>query len=208
MSRCVVFDLDGTLVDPGRGICESFNGALEFLNLPSAEEGWIRSQIGKPLPHMFAAHLNCALSEQIDELVYHYREKYLSAGFGFCELYPGINELLLSLCEHFEVGICTSKRFDIAEKILSTMGIRHLFSFISGGDLSKVEQLGRLLESRKIERTAVMVGDRADDVIAGNTNGLRAIGVIWGFGSYAELAKANPALIVQDVGELRHWLLG
>lgn len=207
MSKYVVFDLDGTLVDPGQGICQSFNAALEDSHFPVADEQWIRRQIGMPLPSMFRAHLQEAASAQIEILVNHYRRVYLSTGFSLCELYAGAKELLELLSERCELGICTSKRSDIADKILVENRIRSLFSFVSGGDLSKAEQLGRLLDSGQIDSTAIMVGDRAEDITGANRNGLETIGVMWGFGSYTELSGAGPGVIVQNIDELRRWLL-
>jgi phosphoglycolate phosphatase len=38
-----------------------------------------------------------------------------------------------------------------------------------------------------------MIGDRGLDVVAAHANGLRAIGVLWGYGSERELRKAGAA---------------
>ncbi len=47
-----------------------------------------------------------------------------------------------------------------------------------------------------------MVGDRAIDIHSASANGLRSIGVLWGFGSSAELLQASPVRIVGTVREL------
>ena len=40
-------------------------------------------------------------------------------------------------------------------------------------------------------RATVMVGDRSHDVIGAHANAMRAIGVLWGYGSRAELEAAG-----------------
>ena len=50
--------------------------------------------------------------------------------------------------------------------------------------------------------TAVMIGDRAVDMIAARANGARSIGVLWGYGSEAELVDADADILCAAPGEL------
>ncbi len=47
-----------------------------------------------------------------------------------------------------------------------------------------------------------MIGDRSVDIEAAHANGLRSIGVLWGFGSAEEIASARPTHVAATVGEL------
>jgi phosphoglycolate phosphatase len=47
-----------------------------------------------------------------------------------------------------------------------------------------------------------MIGDRAHDIEGARTNGVRSIGVTWGYGSRAELEAAGADVVVDDVSEL------
>ena len=49
---------------------------------------------------------------------------------------------------------------------------------------------------------AVMVGDRLHDVLGAKANGIRSIGVLYGFGSYDELTDAGADIIVENVANL------
>jgi phosphoglycolate phosphatase len=49
---------------------------------------------------------------------------------------------------------------------------------------------------------AVMVGDRAFDIAGAHANGLRAIGVLWGYGSAAEFDQAGADAVIAAPGEL------
>jgi len=50
--------------------------------------------------------------------------------------------------------------------------------------------------------SAVMIGDRANDVNAAKANGLRAIGVLWGYGSERELIDAGADTLCRTPNEL------
>jgi phosphoglycolate phosphatase len=100
--------------------------------------------------------------------------------------------------------VCTSKRRDFAERILSLFGLLDHFNFVNGGDIgiSKQSQLAGLLNAKIIDNGAIMVGDRSVDIKSAQANGLCSIGVLWGFGDYAELAEASPSFILESVAEL------
>lgn len=57
--------------------------------------------------------------------------------------------------------------------------------------LSKGEIMTLLLEESLIDSSAVMIGDRYQDIEAGNTNAIRTIACDYGFGKEKELVKAN-----------------
>jgi phosphoglycolate phosphatase len=57
-----------------------------------------------------------------------------------------------------------------------------------------------LAETRS--KGAVMIGDREHDVIGALNNGMRAIGVTYGYGSREELQKAGAAEIVSRPEDL------
>ena len=102
------------------------------------------------------------------------------------------------------LGLCTSKRADFAEQILALFGLRDLFAFVSGGDIGvhKWQQLATLRASGAIADDAVMVGDREVDITSAHRNGLQACGVLWGFGSLAELRDARPRHLAEKPDDL------
>jgi phosphoglycolate phosphatase-like HAD superfamily hydrolase len=69
-----------------------------------------------------------------------------------------------------------------------------LFRFVDGGVIrqTKVAQLRRMCESGWIPARALMIGDRNVDLVAGRTCGLAVGGVLWGYGSLAELEREAP----------------
>ena len=134
-----------------------------------------------------------------------YRERYATLGYAENQIYPGILDALNALSTRgIRMGVCTSKRVDFAERILSMYGLLEFFSFVSGGDIGimKHQQLAGLLEAGNIDRTAVMIGDREVDISSAKVHGLRTVGVLWGFGDRDELEQAGADVILSKTNEL------
>lgn len=201
----LIFDLDGTLSDPSLGVMRCIHHALESHGFPQVSPAVIRDEIGSPLDEIFLQLVPDASASVVDSLVHGYRQRYAQAGYAENEIYPAIPEAIRGLAEMgLNLGVCTSKRKDFAEKILALFDLSAYFAFVNGGDIGirKAQQLAGLLASGAVDQDAVMIGDRSVDIQAARINGLRSIGVLWGFGSPQELAAAQPDHTVNDVAEL------
>ena len=191
----VLFDLDGTISDPLVGIGRSINHALAHFGYPTYELAALARYIGPPLDESFASITGISSQTELAALVAKYRERYGDVGFSENVLYPGVSEALVALRRAgMPLGVCTSKRQDFAEQILELFGLRDHFEFVNGGEIGtpKWRQIETLRARGQVSDASVMVGDRAIDVEAAHRNGLHAAGVLWGYGSPAELAQAQP----------------
>ena len=73
---------------------------------------------------------------------------------------------------------------------------------------SKTELVEELLEVEGLSKSeTVMIGDRSCDIEAGKINGVRTIGVLWGYGSRQELEEAGADSIVSTVKKLREVIM-
>ncbi len=67
----------------------------------------------------------------------------------------------------------------------------------------KTTLLRHILASEQIAPQAtVMVGDREQDISGARQNGLWALGVLWGYGSRAELEESRPDALVESPAQL------
>ena len=202
----ILFDLDGTLSDPLLGIGRSINYALAhfgYTELPLSE---LAVHVGPPLDQAFSTITGLSSSSALNGFVAKYRERYGEIGYSENILYPGIGEVLHNLAgTGTTLGVCTSKRVDMAEKVLELFGLRAYFAFVSGAEIGthKWQQIHDLLEQGVITRSTVMVGDRAVDLTAAHRNGLDAAGVLWGHGSREELETERPRYLFSRPEELR-----
>jgi phosphoglycolate phosphatase len=209
----VLFDLDGTLTDPGVGIIRSITHALETVGRPIDDPGSLRHLIGPPLVDGFSS-LGLA-PDEVDGAIRAYRERYAEIGLFENELIPGIEVLLDDLATHgVTMAVATSKPEPFARTIVEHFGISERFSVVAGATLDnrrrhKDEVILHALEHLALPdpSTVVMVGDREHDVFGAIENDVAAIGVLWGYGSRAELSTAGATAIAATVDELRDLLL-
>lgn len=203
---CWVFDLDGTLSDPSRGMLLSLNHALQSDGLAVIPDGEINSYIGPPLEASLAQLAGSKDPALISRLVENYRDHYRNSGYAENVLYDGILPLLEALEEmDAPMGVCTAKTESIARKILQHFGIEQRFRFVSGGDVGvrKGQQLAALLKAGTIDSTALMIGDRKYDLEAAHENALCSCAVQWGFGEVEELTAENPGFLVRVPADLQ-----
>ena len=201
----ILFDLDGTLSDPLVGVGRSINYALTHFGFAPRTLQELAIYIGPPLDESFKALTALDSPADIDALVAKYRERYGDIGYAENEIYPGIPEAIAALSQAgVPLAVCTSKRTDFAEKILDMFALRQYFRFVSGGEagLQKWQQMQVLVAQGQVTTSAVMVGDRAFDMIAAHRNGLHAAGVLWGHGSREELQGENPQYLFANTAEL------
>ncbi len=203
----LLFDLDGTLSDPLRGIARSINYALAAFGYSTAPEAELARFIGPPLDKTIALLTKTDSTDHIRELVAKFRERFGEKGYKENTLYPAIPKVLERLKNRdIPMAVCTSKRGDFAQKIITMFDLDPYFDFVSGGDIgiSKVQQIKGLLDQGRISGDSIMIGDRDVDIIAAHENGLNACGVLWGYGSREELEKENPEHLFVRPAELKH----
>jgi phosphoglycolate phosphatase len=204
----LILDLDGTISDPSVGILRSINYALTSFGYATIGDSEVAAYIGPPIDVIFRSLTRARSNEHILDLVARFRERYADVGYSENSLYPGIPEALEVLRQRgAKLGLCTSKRGDFAERILTMFGLRQHFTFVSGGDvgISKSAQLSRLLSDGLAGPGSTMIGDRGIDIFAGKANSLRTVGVLWGHGTESELVDAGPDRVLSDplqLGEL------
>ncbi|HEY8294993.1 MAG TPA: HAD hydrolase-like protein, partial [Micrococcaceae bacterium] len=88
----VLFDLDGTLVDPAGGISSGIAYALRVMDIPVPAADALAAMIGPKLSHSLLEHTTAA-PDQLPELIRHYRSWYAEHGIAMGRVYPGVRKL-------------------------------------------------------------------------------------------------------------------
>lgn len=202
----VLFDLDGTIVDSGWMILESFRHAT-------------RTVLGREIPdELLLAQVGSArLEEQMrafdvakaDELARVYRQHYAPL-HSELKAFPGMLELLELLdAEGRKLGIVSAKRRDVVQLAFEALGFGDLIDVVVGSDGAPrgkpyPDQILVALEEldAKPDATAY-VGDAPFDVAAAKAAGVHAIGVTWGGIHARERMEAEgPDAVVDSAEEL------
>ncbi len=214
MSDYILFDLDGTLTDPAEGITNSVAYALAKYGIEVEDKTTLNTFIGPPLSESFRKYFKFSILQSVDAVT-KYREYYHDRGIFENRLYDGIPEMLAALKAAGKcVIMATSKPTVFAERIAVHFDFRKYFDIIVGSELdgTRVDKAEVIKEALRqagnpAPESCIMVGDRLHDVEGAKKNGMRCIGVLYGYGSHDELTEAGADTIVDSVSTLSSVLL-
>ena len=209
----LLFDLDGTLTDPGEGITNSVAYALRKQGIEVTDRKELYCFIGPPLSESFSRFFGFSMEESL-RCVEYYREYYRDKGIFENLLYDGIPELLATLKSRGKkIILATSKPELFAKQILDHFGLTEYFDHICGASMDesrnkKAAVIEYALETAKLDdlARAVMIGDREHDINGARLNGLDSIGVLFGYGDRPELEAAGATYIAESVEDIKKFI--
>ena len=210
----VLFDLDGTLTDPAEGITNALMHAQRRLGRPVSPREDLFVFIGPPLIETFMSEWGLSREESQQALVY-YREHFGTKGLFENVPYEGIGDCLARLKEAgLRLFVATSKPEPLSLRILEHFDLIKYFEAVAGSTMDeqrtkKGEVIAYALKTFDLRpEETVMVGDRKHDVLGARENGVPCVGVLYGYGSRAELTEAGAAALAADLNQLTALLLG
>ncbi|MBQ2847177.1 MAG: HAD family hydrolase [Clostridia bacterium] len=209
----VLFDLDGTLTDPGIGITNSVMHALKKYGIEVEDRAELYKFVGPPLIDSFERYYGFSHDEAVKSVAY-YREYYRDKGMFENSVYDGIEDLLKRLCEKGKnIILATSKPEPFAKEILRHFDLEKYFFFAAGSTMdetrtNKADVIEYALSECLItdKTSVVMVGDREHDIIGAKKNGIDSIGVLFGYGSREELESAGATYIAETVEDIEKYI--
>jgi phosphoglycolate phosphatase len=207
----IYFDLDGTLTDPYEGITKCILYALDKLGFPHPSDDFLYSCIGPPLYDTFPQLVGEELTLQAVDL---YRERFNDIGWQENILYDGVLAALEAVRrDGHTLFVATSKPHEQAKRIVEYFGMGSYFEAVYGCELDgtrskKAELLEYAIAQNPGTVHRTMVGDRKHDLIGATANGMRPIGVSYGYGSIEELAAAGAVDIAAVPDELPYIIIG
>ncbi len=200
------FDLDNTLIDNREGIVNSFNYALKKYNLPALDRIRIEKMIGTPLDDMFE-EISDINPQKLSKA---FREYYGKKGIYQATLLPGVREKLEELKQKsFTLGVITSKKQEMAVKIVQILGIFDFFEYVIGESKQIKSKLDPNLKISLREKYKgykfVIIGDHPKDKALAENINAPFIGVLTGNHSAAELIQNSTikTQILSSVKEIK-----
>jgi phosphoglycolate phosphatase len=212
MTRAVIFDLDGTLIDTPNAIVQMMQNALLEMGLEKVHEDQIRKMIGLPLEDGAAAVLRSMPdSDDTKKLVQLYRSQFLNWMVPQSKqlLFPGVSSGLKGLKEAgWKIGLATSKYLSSAEAVLKSSEIIDFFDALAGSDsVTKQKpnpEMALYVCTQLLcepEHT-VVVGDTIHDLKMGLSAGMNTMAVSYGVGCQSEFLSANPTSIADTFDQV------
>lgn len=205
--RLLVFDLDGTLVDSKDDLAASVNFALASFRRPTLPNAVIYSHVGDGATALIRRCLPRDADGMLDAILSTFLSHYAEHLLDTTVPYEGVVEALSEWSGRYRMAVLTNKPLAMTRAILSGLGLAALFAEVRGGDsfdTKKPDPAGLLhLMERMGARAAetLMVGDSANDVLAGRGAGALTCGAAYGLGA-AGFSKAPPDFTIARFPDL------
>ena len=213
---CVLWDVDGTIVDASEGILRRLTITLEHFGKPAPRREELVHWIGPPMFESFQKNVGMTPEESTVAVAYY---RGISKNDGYttgARLYPGVGELIAELDA---AGIAQStasskpevqvtalmEYFDLSPHLQAIVGSTPDEKTLATKAGIVAEALRRLQGAGLDTSRPVLIGDRHHDVDGGAANGVPVIFVNWGFSWPHE--SEGAAAVVDTVADLRALLL-
>ncbi len=212
MTKLIVFDCDGTLVDSQFIITEAMNRALTTHSFPPMEREQVRRVVGLSLVEAVATLIPQESEESHVSVAHDYKNAFQSLRGDPAHhepLFPGADEIIRELGGGLNhLGLATGKSRRGVNVVLALHGWDGLFDTIQTADDGPGKPHPYMLEQAILETgaspdRAVMIGDTTFDMEMARSAGVRAIGVDWGYHSSEELIDSGAEIVIKDFAQLK-----
>jgi pyrophosphatase PpaX len=220
-TRAVLFDLDGTLIDTTGLILNCFDHSWQTVCGRTHSRQALLGTFGIPLHEAMrwlvaASNDSTSQADQdsdharlVDQLVLEYRAFNVANHDQLAKPFDGVEAVVRELrARDYLIGVVTSKSRELAKRGLNLCSLDGLIDeavFLEDSDRHKPDPqpiqvaLDRL--GARADRAAY-VGDSPHDIAAGRAAGVRTVAALWGPASRADLERAQPDLLAENVDSL------
>lgn len=215
MIKCVIFDLDGTLVNT---IDDLANTCEYLLKQNGITSKWTmddyKSFVGNGAKVLVERAFDGKLTEsELNEQYEIFKVKYNEDKLKNAYAYDGMTEVVNALkANGFKLACCSNKPHVSTTEMVEALYGKGTFDFILGGkdDVPKKpsrEMTGAILKALNVKASeCVWVGDSGVDIQSARNLGCECIAVTWGFRSFGELFKFSPTVILDRPEEILSFL--
>lgn len=212
MTRLVIFDCDGTIVDSQHLICAAMAEAFADAGLPAPSSGLVRRVVGLRLDEAIARLLPASEVGRAEALAEAYKACFLrlrnDPAAPQDTLYPAARETIAALARgDYLLGVATGKSRRGLQVTLERHGLIHFFVTLQTVDDAPGKPDPTMVRRAMAEAGAaahetVVIGDTVFDMMMAANAGVRALGAGWGYHEPDELIAAGAAEMVQHFADL------
>ncbi len=212
MTKLIIFDLDGTLLDTREDLANACNYALRECGCPERRLEEYNMLVGRGIYNLFRSALPSGAASE--EMVARMRDifvPYYNKHIDDCtKPYPGIIDMLDRLsAAGISFAVASNKYQEGTESLVRKYFGKYEFAAILGQrdgkpikpDPEIVLEAMRAVPGVSLEEV-IYCGDSDVDMQTGMNAGVRTIGVLWGFRTKEELSAYNPWLLAGNAEEI------
>lgn len=206
LSKAIIFDFDGTLVDSEFTIYQCFQTITNYL-APERIDYAKNILIGPPLRDTASEILGQNHQGQLDEFVKLFIEMHDEHAITNTQPYSDVIETLKKLSSiGVLMAVATNKRYAPTIKLINHFDWQKYFTSIECSDghsqiRNKDEMVQEILKNNNFNE-AFFIGDTVNDGISANLNQLPFILARYGYGRDQDWSKVNVKKEIQNFSEI------
>ena len=206
MSKAIIFDFDGTLVDSEITIYQCFQTITNYL-APERIDYAKNILIGPPLRDTASEILGSNHQGQLNEFVKLFIEMHDEHAIKNPQPYPGVIDTLKKLSSKgISMAVATNKRYAPTINLIKHFDWQEYFAFIECSDSksqirNKDEMIQEILKNNNFN-SALFVGDTVNDGLSANLNQLPFILASYGYGRNQDWSKVKLKFGIQKFSEI------
>jgi phosphoglycolate phosphatase len=212
ITRTIVFDLDGTLVDTAPDLINALNYILAREGLPAVPLHSARNMIGAGARRLLERGLELdgriVAMEDIDRLTKDFVDYYAAHIADASRPFEGLEAALDDLgARGYRFAVCTNKLEWLSKRLLDQLGLSRRFAAICGADTFGVAKPDPAILQQTVARaggqlaSAIMVGDAGPDIGVARRAGVPVIGVEFGY-TEVPIADLEPDRLIGHMRDL------
>lgn len=211
MIHCVIFDLDGTLLNTLDDLCDSTNYALKQFGYPERTLDEVRHFVGNGVKKLIERAIPDGINNpDFEECLRVFKEHYAANMYNKTAPYNGVPEMLKELRLKGIHTAVVSNKFDAAVKELCKKFFGDFVQVAIGENEEKgvrkkpaPDSVFRAMEELKVSiENVIYAGDSETDVQTAKNAEIDCIGCAWGFRSKDILKHEGAKYIIDSPQEI------
>lgn len=209
MLPCLIFDLDGTLLDTLDDLRSSLNYALQAKGLPLRTREQVREDVGNGVRVLIERSIAHPTPSAVDELLAIFRPHYAQHASDTTAPYPGILPMLRQVSLRGYRSAIVSNKPDAQVKALHQRFFPRLILTAIGEQLPAVRRKPApdmvILALQRLQAApcdAIYIGDSEVDLQTAQNAHIPCISCAWGFRGKALLQSAGARTIIEQPEQL------
>ena len=208
MSKAIIFDFDGTLVDSEKTIKHCFQSITKLI--AHERESFAKNiLIGPPLRETASEILGFDYQDQLDKFVDLFIGMHDENIIKHTQPYPDVANVLYTLYKkNVLMAVATNKRQEPTIKLIDYFGWKDYFKFIECSDNNgteirkKDDMIQDILKNNDSINGGFFIGDTVNDGLSANLSQLKFIKATYGYGEDQDWSKVNVHKVINKFSEI------